>query len=157
MCSRMARDRRAPDAWCEPSQATLGPGGANLLIAREFPALCGGFRPRERRALVLGECDRQLVVPCELQHDARDFVLRFRRQPASGLDGLFKQFGHDPELAFPWAERKVDSESLCEPGALIIEADVNYSLELWELEAGCRLACQSRPLTSKVRLDFDAV
>ena len=60
-----------------------------------------------------------------------------------------------------------------EPGALIIEEarccichckavegevvmDVNYSLEPWELEAGYVLACQSRPLTAKVTLDFDA-
>jgi ring-1,2-phenylacetyl-CoA epoxidase subunit PaaE len=33
--------------------------------------------------------------------------------------------------------------------------DVNYSLEPWELEAGYVLACQSRPLTPRVALDFD--
>ena len=38
-----------------------------------------------------------------------------------------------------------------------VAMDVNYSLEPWELEAGYVLACQSRPLTSKVKLDFDAV
>ena len=38
-----------------------------------------------------------------------------------------------------------------------VAMDVNYSLEPWELEAGYRLACQSRPLTAKVRLDFDSV
>lgn len=37
-----------------------------------------------------------------------------------------------------------------------VAMDVNYSLEPWELEAGYVLACQSRPLTPKVRLDFDA-
>lgn len=37
-----------------------------------------------------------------------------------------------------------------------VAMDVNYSLEPWELEAGYRLACQSRPLTPKVKLDFDA-
>lgn len=35
--------------------------------------------------------------------------------------------------------------------------DINYSLEPWELKAGFVLACQSRPLTPHVRLDFDAV
>ncbi len=34
--------------------------------------------------------------------------------------------------------------------------DVNYSLEAWEIEAGYVLACQSRPVGSKVKLDFDA-
>jgi len=37
-----------------------------------------------------------------------------------------------------------------------VAMDVNYSLEPWELEAGYVLACQSRPLTQKVTLDFDA-
>ena len=37
-----------------------------------------------------------------------------------------------------------------------VAMDVNYSLEPWEIEAGYVLACQSRPLTPKVTLDFDA-
>ena len=37
-----------------------------------------------------------------------------------------------------------------------VSMDVNYSLEPWELEAGYVLACQSRPLTPAVTLDFDA-
>ena len=37
-----------------------------------------------------------------------------------------------------------------------VTMDVNYSLEPWELKAGFVLACQSRPLTPRVRLDFDA-
>jgi ring-1,2-phenylacetyl-CoA epoxidase subunit PaaE len=38
-----------------------------------------------------------------------------------------------------------------------VAMDVNYSLEPWELEAGYVLACQSRALTPRVKLDFDAV
>ncbi len=38
-----------------------------------------------------------------------------------------------------------------------VAMDVNYSLEPWELEAGYVLACQSRPVTASVKLDFDAV
>ncbi len=34
--------------------------------------------------------------------------------------------------------------------------DVNYSLEEWELQAGFVLACQTRPASAKVVLDFDA-
>jgi ring-1,2-phenylacetyl-CoA epoxidase subunit PaaE len=37
-----------------------------------------------------------------------------------------------------------------------VEMDANYSLEPWELEAGFVLACQSRPVTPVVKLDFDA-
>ena len=38
-----------------------------------------------------------------------------------------------------------------------VAMDANYSLEQWEMEAGYVLACQSRPLTPNVKLDFDAV
>ena len=34
--------------------------------------------------------------------------------------------------------------------------DVNYSLEPWEIEAGFILACQARPKSEKLVLDFDA-
>jgi ring-1,2-phenylacetyl-CoA epoxidase subunit PaaE len=36
------------------------------------------------------------------------------------------------------------------------EMAVNYSLEPWEIEAGFVLACQSRPTSDKLVLDFDA-
>jgi len=36
------------------------------------------------------------------------------------------------------------------------EMAVNYSLQPWEIEAGFTLACQSRPTTNKLVLDFDA-
>jgi ring-1,2-phenylacetyl-CoA epoxidase subunit PaaE len=34
--------------------------------------------------------------------------------------------------------------------------DENFSLEPWEIEAGFTLACQARPDTEKLVLDFDA-
>jgi len=36
------------------------------------------------------------------------------------------------------------------------EMAINYSLEPWELEAGFTLACQTRPTSDKLVLDFDA-
>lgn len=36
------------------------------------------------------------------------------------------------------------------------EMAVNYSLQPWEIEAGFTLACQSRPTTRRLVLDFDA-
>jgi ring-1,2-phenylacetyl-CoA epoxidase subunit PaaE len=38
-----------------------------------------------------------------------------------------------------------------------VEMAVNYALEPWELEAGFRLTCQSRPVTPTVAVDYDAV
>ncbi len=37
-----------------------------------------------------------------------------------------------------------------------VNMDVHYSLQEWELDAGFCLACQSRPTSSKLVLDFDA-
>lgn len=37
------------------------------------------------------------------------------------------------------------------------EMAVNYSLEPWEIDAGFTLACQSRPTSERLVLDFDAV
>ena len=37
------------------------------------------------------------------------------------------------------------------------EMAVNFSLEPWEIEAGYTLACQSRPTSDRLSLDFDAV
>ena len=37
------------------------------------------------------------------------------------------------------------------------EMAVNYSLEAWELQAGFILACQARPSTAELALDFDAM
>ena len=49
-----------------------------------------------------------------------------------------------------------------DPGVLYIggtegevEMEVNWALEDHEVAAGIRLACQSRPLTEKVTVDFD--
>ncbi len=36
------------------------------------------------------------------------------------------------------------------------EMAVNYSLQPWEIEAGFTLACQTRPTSEKLVLDFDA-
>jgi len=39
----------------------------------------------------------------------------------------------------------------------VVEMAVNYALEPWELKAGFRLTCQSRPTTPCVAVDYDAV
>jgi ring-1,2-phenylacetyl-CoA epoxidase subunit PaaE len=36
------------------------------------------------------------------------------------------------------------------------EMAVNYSLEAWEIAAGFTLACQARPTSATLVLDFDA-
>jgi ring-1,2-phenylacetyl-CoA epoxidase subunit PaaE len=36
-----------------------------------------------------------------------------------------------------------------------VEMAANYALEPWEVEAGFVLACQSRPMTPELELDYD--
>lgn len=38
-----------------------------------------------------------------------------------------------------------------------VRMETNYGLESWEVEQGYVLACQSRPLTAKVTLDYDKI
>ncbi len=45
----------------------------------------------------------------------------------------------------------------CRVDAGAAEMAVNYSLEDWELKAGFILACQARPTTPELTLDFDAL
>jgi ring-1,2-phenylacetyl-CoA epoxidase subunit PaaE len=45
----------------------------------------------------------------------------------------------------------------CRVEAGAAEMAVNYSLEEWELKAGFILACQARPTTPELTLDFDAM
>jgi ring-1,2-phenylacetyl-CoA epoxidase subunit PaaE len=45
----------------------------------------------------------------------------------------------------------------CRVDAGAAEMTVNYSLEEWEIKAGFTLACQARPTTPELALDFDAM
>jgi ring-1,2-phenylacetyl-CoA epoxidase subunit PaaE len=70
---------------------------------------------------------------------------------------LIIEAAHDQNFEIPHSCR---GGMCCTCRCKVIEGevamDVNYSLEPWEMEAGYRLACQSRPLTPTVTLDFDA-
>ncbi|MDP5348578.1 MAG: 2Fe-2S iron-sulfur cluster-binding protein [Paracoccaceae bacterium] len=85
------------------------------------------------------------------------------------LDGAHKQFtveaGDDNVVAA--AERQgLELPYSCKGGMCCTcrckvaegsaEMAVNYSLEPWELEAGFTLACQARPTSDRLVLDFDA-
>lgn len=86
------------------------------------------------------------------------------------LDGAKRQFTMttgDPNVVDSGHRHGVELPYSCKGGMCCtcrckvmngaVEMAVNYSLEPWELEAGYVLACQSRPTTRKVTLDFDHV
>lgn len=85
------------------------------------------------------------------------------------LDGTRRQFrfeAQDDNIVDAAARQGLDLPYSCKGGmcctcrcrvtAGSAEMAVNYSLEPWELEAGFTLACQSRPTSDTLELDFDA-
>ena len=82
-----------------------------------------------------------------------------RRRFAMGFDGeRIIDAGHRCGLDLPFSCK---GGMCCTCRARLVSGRVdmaqNYSLEPWELEAGFVLTCQSRPLTRKVVLDYDAL
>ena len=84
------------------------------------------------------------------------------------LDGTTRLFGldHDNETVLAAAQRAgLDLPFSCEGGMCCTcrckivsgeaKMDVNYSLQDWEVEAGYTLACQARPTSKNLALDFD--
>ena len=123
----------------------------------------------------------ELGMPAEAVHAERFGVPRkpvadqAREEVASSaatvtiiMDGHRKQF----EMA-PDADNLVDAAALggielpysCKGGVCAtcrchvrtgeVVMDTNYGLEPWEVEAGFALACQSRPVTDELTLDYD--
>lgn len=86
------------------------------------------------------------------------------------LDGVSRSFAHDDpskRVVEAAAAKGLDLPYSCKGGMCATcrckvvegtaEMDVNYALEPWETEAGYVLACQTRPTSEKLVLDFDAV
>ena len=86
---------------------------------------------------------------------------------ADGAARTFEMAPDDASLILAAERAGIELPSSCRGGmcctcrARVVEGEaemaVNYSLEPWEIEAGFVLACQSRPLTPTLTLDFDAV
>src|ERR1700712_2236024 len=100
------RVRQPREARSAVSQVTFRPDSAHLLVGREFAAI----RLREglvKRRLFFGtELKQRLSFAGQLQQQACEFVLYFRRKAAHRLDGLFKQFGHPWTIELLPAARK---------------------------------------------------
>ena len=86
------------------------------------------------------------------------------------MDGHRKTFGmtdEDPNIVDAAAAHGIELPYSCKAGVCstcrtrVLEGEVrmesNYALEDWEVERGFVLACQSRPLTPLVVLDYDDI
>jgi len=84
------------------------------------------------------------------------------------MDGQRQRFHMDPEadsIVDAAAASGIELPFSCKGGVCStcrtllrageVEMNVNYALEPWELEQGFILACQSRPTTDTVELDYD--
>jgi hypothetical protein len=73
----------------------LRPDGAHLFVRRKLASIFlrkGFFK---RGLLLGGQLNRRLILSGKLQEHAGKVVLHFRGETAHGLDGVFKQFGHN--------------------------------------------------------------
>ena len=83
----------------------------------------------------------------------------------NGRTGAFDMRSGDDNLIDAAARAGIDLPYSCKNGmcctcrckvtAGAVEMAVNYSLETWETKAGFVLACQAKPTTANVSLDFD--
>ena len=105
-------------------------------------------RPRSARAEAAAASGARVDVV--LDGARRSFVV------AEG-DGSVIEAAERAGLELPWSCRGgMCCTCRCRIEAGSAEMAVNYSLEPWEVEAGFTLACQARPTSDRLVLDFDA-
>jgi ring-1,2-phenylacetyl-CoA epoxidase subunit PaaE len=80
------------------------------------------------------------------------------RRSFSLTGGTVLDAAHEAGLELPWScANGMCCTCRCKVTSGEAEMAQNWSLEPWEIEAGFILACQARPLTDRLALDFDAV
>lgn len=80
-----------------------------------------------------------------------------RRFPMSQADATVLDAAHRAGLEIPYScAGGMCCTCRCRVAEGAAEMAVNYSLQPWEIEAGFTLACQTRPTSKKLVLDFDA-
>lgn len=91
-------------------------------------------------------------VAVEVMLDGARRAFRFEAQDDTVIDAAARQ-----GLELPYScKGGMCCTCRCKVAEGSAEMAVNYSLEPWELEAGFTLACQARPTSDKLVLDFDA-
>jgi ring-1,2-phenylacetyl-CoA epoxidase subunit PaaE len=131
-------------------KALIAAGVEPERIKAELFTTDGATPPSPRPAPVHLPHEGEIHVDCVLEGRTR----RIEVEPGA----LVIEAAHEQGFEIPHSCR---GGMCCTCRCKVLEGevamDVNYSLEPWELERGYVLACQSRPLTAKVTLDFDAV
>ena len=142
-----------PGDMIEAGRATLEDlGVASERIRFELFTPAEGSAPRAERSEEAKQAAEQGVdVEALLDGASRSFVMGAQDDnvvDAAHRNGIELPFSCKGGMCCTCRCKLRDGE---------VEMAANYSLEPWELEAGFVLACQSRPLTGKIVLDFDEV
>ncbi|MEO1198239.1 MAG: 1,2-phenylacetyl-CoA epoxidase subunit PaaE [Pseudomonadota bacterium] len=108
-------------------------------------------QPKLRSEAARQAQERGAEITAILDGAARQFVM-------TDQDGTVVDAGHRHGIELPYScKGGMCCTCRCKVVDGSVEMAVNYSLEPWEVEAGYVLACQSRPTTDTVTLDFDQV
>jgi ring-1,2-phenylacetyl-CoA epoxidase subunit PaaE len=150
-CSGDAADEAficGPDSMIATvTEALIGRGMASDTVhAERFGAARRGARPASAESVVAEDLTAVTVIM-----DGHKKSFEMPRQSASIVDAA--------------AENGVELPYSCKGGVCAtcrthlregeVHMETNYGLEPWELEAGFVLACQSRPVSNKILLDYD--
>lgn len=140
-----------------------GPGGMIDDVSAALPALgvaedkvhferffTEGEAPRPASAAAQAAAAAGVAVEVVLDGTRRAFQLE--EQDESLIEAAARQ-----GVELPWScHGGMCCTCRCKVVEGAAEMAVNYSLEGWEQEAGFTLACQARPTTDRLVLDFDA-
>lgn len=128
---------------------TLGVPGTRIHAERFVPA--DGQAPRPRSEAVEAAVASGAVIETILDGRRRSFV---QTRPEDAVLDAARGAGID--LPFSCAGGMCCT-CRCRITQGTAEMAVNYSLEQWEIDAGFTLACQARPTSDRLVLDFDSV
>jgi len=107
-------------------------------------------RPRPRSVEAQLAMDEGAVIEVVLDGVRRSF-------PMSDSDATVLDAAHRAGLEIPYScAGGMCCTCRCRVAEGQSEMAVNYSLQPWEIEAGFTLACQTRPTSGRLVLDFDA-
>ena len=139
-----------PGGMIEEAEAALTALGVAPERIHQEHFTPSGEAPRAPSKAAEKAAERGVAV--EVLIDGRRRTFRYEEKDTGIIDAAARQ-----GVELPWS---CHGGMCCTCRCKVVEGEaemaVNYSLEPWELEAGFTLACQSRPVSEKLVLDFDA-
>lgn len=134
---------------CSAKLIALGADQANIHFELFTPADGSVIKPKAREDAARNAAG-QVEVETILDGSRKRFAM-------DGTKATVLAAAHDAGIELPFScAGGMCCTCRCQVAEGEAAMDVNYSLEPWEIEAGFILACQARPKSEKLVLDFDA-